>query len=64
MLTSQMVFNEINSIDDMDHVMGVRAALVAEMTIAASARKAARKVEKRLTLLLDFAARRALDGDD
>ena len=65
MPTSQMVFNEINSIDDMEHVMGVLAAVVAEeMTIADGAKEAARKVEKRLTFLLDFAARGAPDGDD
>ena len=65
MLTSQIVFNEINSVFDMEHVMGVLAALVAEeMTIADGARKAAREVEKWLTFLLDFAARGAPDGDD
>ena len=40
MPTSQMVFNEINSIDDMEHVMGVLAAVVAEeMTIADGAKE-------------------------
>jgi hypothetical protein len=57
-LASQMVFNEINSIDDMEHVMGILAAYAAEeMTIADGPKKAARQVEKRLTFLLDFAAR-------
>lgn len=65
MLASQVVFNEINSIDDMEHVMGVLAGGVAdEMVIADGPKKAARKLENRLTFPFDFAARGAFDGDD
>ena len=64
MLTSQIVFNEINSVFDMEHVMGVLAALVAEeMTIADGARKAARSREE-AHVPVGLRCARGTDGDD
>ncbi len=48
-----------------ENVAGVLAGLVAdEMVIADGPKKAARKLEKRLVFLPDFAAGGMLDGDD